>query len=375
MGPGIIDTFVARCCNRQCVACCDGKDTRLISHSVVALICVAAGRDGIGVYILTLGSFHGVPDCVTVQCAAHSGSQLGIVCTIDLALVVCGHSHCLGCYLQLVAVGGSLVVGILRLHLNRSLTHIGNGRCCGAPGLSAIHAVADGGACGHIGCGCCAMGCSVIDILIVHAAHGQCSSLRNRQLTRVYRSNFVEITGINLTHSAVGEIDGVLARICLGSGCGDTLEGHTIGRSGIAADGLLRTIVGVCARVGLKGHILIIVNDDLIVAGADLAGLGLHRDGGIAINGDRSCTNRGTKCLTAKSLVLFGINVLAIPLVAHRVAQITSDRPAASEGHILCRHSELAVCHSGIIGSPPGEGIASHRGLVSNLYGGTDSLL
>ena len=210
------------------------------------------------------------------------------------------------------------------------------------------------------------MGCSVIDILIVHAAHGQCSSLRNRQLTAVCRSNYVELTGINRTHSALGEFDKILVRICLGSGCGDTLEGHTIGRSGIAADGLLRTIVGVCARVGLKGHILIIVNDDLIVAGADLAGLGNRGNGSIPINGDWRFANCGTIFLIVN--FLGGLNVLAIPLVAHRIAQIASDRPAASQFHIVCWHLEGG--NNFVVQLPTIEGIAIHRGRVGNLHGG-----
>ena len=213
----------------------------------------------------------------------------------------------------------------------------------------------------------CAVGFAVIGEGAARGGyHDLVCAVGNLQLTGVCRSNYVELTGINRTHSALGEFDKILVRICLGSGCGDTLEGHTIGCSGIATDGLLCAVVGECVRVGLKGHILIIIECNHILARIRSDGnlLGTGTDGCIAVEILGGLNIR--LGIEGSSIHSLGVQLSIAPHILDSIAQITSDRPAASESHIVGRHSELAVCHSGIIGSPPGEGISIQRGSSCN---------
>ena len=193
--------------------------------------------------------------------------------------------------------------------------------------------------------------------------------LGNRQRAGGCRSNFVEITGINLTHSALGEVNRVHACICLGSGCGDTLEGHTIGCSGIAANSLLCAVVGEGARISLKGHILIIIEDDLIFTGSNGHGLFSRGHGGTTLNINGEFVIGLPKGATGHGLGIGNRLGGTVPVVVDRIAQVVPDGPGTGEGHVFVGHDEGVVRHGGVGGVPAGEGVAVHGGLIFHGHG------
>ena len=165
---------------------------------------------------------------------------------------------------------------------------------------------------------------------------------------------------------------------------------------------------GACSRTGCRCHILTcrtygtacggLVADGYIAIFCEVCRVGCCLiDAGCILCGNEFCTGanhravlvspahkvvacgcrcRGTLCHTrcrCQTLRLSAYGTACGSFVADDYIGIFC--PAAGEGHSLTRHSETAVCNISISGPPSGEGIASQRGLVSNMYGGTDSLL
>ena len=124
----------------------------------------------------------------------------------------------------------------------------------------------------------------VIDTLVRSSADAQTVALGNGQ-GAVYGIGYNVLSGgINLARSTLGEGDGISIRIGALAVCGDSLEGDVVGRE--AVNRLKVSGKGLGVGIGSEGHILIVIEDDLIGAGSDGHRLLRRGHGGAACNGD-----------------------------------------------------------------------------------------
>ena len=177
------------------------------------------------------------------------------------------------------------------------------------------------------------MSLAVVHIIVARAAYRQFVALLNRQLAVLLRGDEVVSVGadgfVYLGRIIRLEFDSILTRVGFGTGGLGDVEGRSDSifahLAGITAYRLLVTIIGECIRIGNQGYILVVLDDndvlDFIMINRDCPGFhGFRR---IPIKGFgiflRRCAAEG---LILNQLVPSGINVLTIPLILHRVAQV-----------------------------------------------------
>ena len=313
----------------------DGQGTILaLAKGVVAgHVHTVAGNRVAGHYVgggaeVGDGAFHGCGQLITIgQHALGEGiATVGQRSTVvNLSIAFCGDRDGLAVgfnvQLALVLRDGVVVrievctLGINDCVLYRAIGHGGDGTGCLNVGHFAVHEVA-----GH---GYVGFGQRRTVVLLASTLRGQGhGALVDDQLSVRCRGYDVLTGSIHLAHGAFGKLR--IIGTCVGAGGGDGNPGevHASGSAGVAFHSLHVAVIGFGLAVGGQLYILIVVEVDLILAGANGNGLAVRIDSRIAIDRQRLPSQGIQISLARNSLGFMYLRRGFVPVVVHGCGQV-----------------------------------------------------
>ena len=286
---------------------------------------------------------------------------------VSLAVAVCGQLDLPGSNGKGVLCFRCVVVGVGGTNLDGLGAHILDGGNLGRP-LAVVHAVGDGGARRHVG-GCHrAVGSAVIGAAVALNVQGHRAAGVDGQRSGGNLRNNVLFRGIHSTLSALAEVHGILSGVGARAGSGYALEGrqgaHGFGSK--AGHGVLVAIVSPGIRVGGQLYILIVVEGDYILAGANGDGLAGITDRGAARNSDGRLFQRLLEGQARNSLGFTHRLRGSVPVVVHGCGQVGAFGVVQVD-HVLAGSNGQGI----LIGAVVGIAI-DFNGFIGSRYGGSE---